>query len=406
MLNKSKTARVIFHVDMNSFYASVEIALDPSLKGKPVAIAGNVEDRKGIIVTSSYEARAKGVRTTMPLWEAKRKCPDLIVLPPSFERYRNASKKIFDMLCEYSDLVEPVSIDEGYIDLTDASLRGFPLDIAHEIQTRLLNELRLPCSIGIAPNKFLSKMASDMKKPLGITVLRKREIPQILWPMKIEEMHGVGKKTMEKFHEINIFTIGDLANKGEWDVKLALGKNGEKLWQRARGMDNREVDPEASNSFKTVGVSTTLPEDLVQFAEMDKVLHELADSLELRLKRKKVVATTLQLTIRYAGRKTVTRSETLSNPIQEKTDLALAAKKIFKEHWNGEPVRLLGVSAIQVIEKNRAYRQLDLFSYHHFTKDEQLFETLDKIQRKYGEHSVQKGIEKKGENRNGKKNET
>src|SRR5574342_715287 len=183
-----KNGRVIFHVDMNSFYASVEMAYDPTLKGKPLAIAGNPEERRGIIVTCSYEARKFGVRTTMPLWEAKKLCPNLIIKKPNFERYRSASAAMFDLLRQYTELVEPVSIDEGYMDITDCSDLGSPPQIAESIQKRILEQLDLPCSIGIAPNKFLAKTASDMKKPMGITVLRKRDIPRILWPLEAGEM--------------------------------------------------------------------------------------------------------------------------------------------------------------------------------------------------------------------------
>src|SRR5690606_17106974 len=150
-----KNGKVILHVDMNSFYASVEMAYDPSLQGKPLAIAGNVEERRGIIVTCSYEARAFGVKTTMPLWEAKRKCPNLIVRKPNFERYRTASLAMFDILRSYTELVEPVSIDEGYLDITDCYEKGSPIEIAKSIQETLKKTLLLPCSIGIAPNKFL-----------------------------------------------------------------------------------------------------------------------------------------------------------------------------------------------------------------------------------------------------------
>ncbi len=149
--------RVIFHVDMNSFYASVEMAYDPSLKGKPLAIAGNPEERKGIVVTSSYEARAKGVKTTMQLWEARKLCPELIVLRPNFERYRTASKEMFQMLAAITPYVQPVSIDEGYMDVTGTEEHGSPIDIAQNLQQKISNELDLPCSIGIAPNKFLAK---------------------------------------------------------------------------------------------------------------------------------------------------------------------------------------------------------------------------------------------------------
>jgi DNA polymerase-4 len=169
-----KNGRVILHVDMNSFFASVEMAYDASLKGKPIAVAGNPEERKGIIVTCSYEARKFGVKTTMAVWEAKKLCPKLIILRPNFERYREASGAMFDILRQYSELVEPVSIDEGYIDITESYELGTPLEIATKIQKQLLNQLDLPCSIGIAPNKFLAKMASDMKKPMGITIMRKK----------------------------------------------------------------------------------------------------------------------------------------------------------------------------------------------------------------------------------------
>lgn len=170
-----KKGRVILHVDMNSFYASVEMAYDPSLKGKPLAIAGNVEERRGIIVTCSYEARNFGVKTTMPLWEAKKLCPQLIVRKPNFDRYRTASINMFEVLSQYSEIVEPVSIDEGYMDITESFELGSPIYIAESIQKQVFEQLCLPCSIGIAPNKFLAKMASNMKKPMGITILRKRD---------------------------------------------------------------------------------------------------------------------------------------------------------------------------------------------------------------------------------------
>lgn len=267
--------RIIFHVDMNSFYASVEQAHDPSLKGKPIAIAGNPKERRGILVTCSYEARALGVYTTMTVHEAKRKCPDLLLLPPDFQKYREASKAMFAILRSYTELVEPVSIDEGYMDVTLLSKERHALQIAQEIQTRLLTELDLPCSIGVAPNKFLAKTASDMKKPMGITVLRLRDIEQVLWPLEVVKMHGIGESTAKKLNDQGIFTIGNLAMVEEHTIKHILGKNGVRLRARANGIDTREVDPIAIYDTKSVGNSTTLPQDVTDI----RLLHKTIDGL-------------------------------------------------------------------------------------------------------------------------------
>jgi len=387
-----KNGKVILHVDMNSFYASVEVAYDPSLQGKPLAIAGNVEERKGIIVTCSYEARAFGVKTTMPLWEAKRKCPNLIVRKPNFERYRRASLAMFDILRTYTDLVEPVSIDEGYMDITGCYEKGSPIEIASSIQETLQKTLLLPCSIGIAPNKFLAKMASDMKKPLGITVLRKRDVPIILWPMPVGEMHGVGSKTAEKLATINIHTIGDLAKGNDIQLKQLLGINGERIKQRANGIDNRLVDPDAISEFKSIGNSTTLPYDSTDEEELLGVIKRLSNSVGARIRRKDMLSNNVQLMIRYSDRKTVTRSRKLDNPIDQDEEIYKAAKRLWTKHWNGEPIRLLGVTAQELVEKQVAFKQLDLFSYEKEAKKEPLLKVIDELKGKYGNEILSKGV--------------
>lgn len=379
-----KNGRVILHVDMNSFYASVEMAYDPSLKGKPLAIAGNPEERRGIIVTCSYEARTFGVKTTMPLWEAKKLCPHLIIMKPNFERYRAASMGMFDILREYSSLVEPVSIDEGYVDITDSYEFGSPIEIAETIQKQVFQQLDLPCSIGVAPNKFLAKMASDMKKPMGITVLRKRDVPNILWPMEVEEMHGVGRKTGEKLRNLNITTIGELAKADEIILKAALGINGPRLKQKANGQDHRKVDPESASEFKSVGNSTTLPRDVSNQRELFRVFEKLAAQVSSRLKRKKVMAVSLGITIRYKDRKTITRSRKLKNPIQHHEEIYHLAKELFIKHWNGNAVRLLGITGTDLVEPEQAVKQLDLFNFEKDARKEPLFQTMDLLRKKYG----------------------
>jgi DNA polymerase IV len=389
-----KNGRVILHVDMNSFYASVEMAYEPKLKGKPLAIAGNPEERRGIIVTCSYEARKLGVKTTMPVWEAKKLCPQLIVMKPNFERYRMASHGMFDILQRYSDLVEPVSIDEGYVDLTESFELGTPLEIAEKIQKQILTQMDLPCSIGVAPNRFLAKMASDMKKPLGITVLRKRDVKQVLWPLPVIEMHGVGKKSAEKLNHHQIFTIGDLAMANDIQLKALLGINGIRLKERANGIDPRPVDPEAASEFKSVGNSTTLPSDIANQHQLLQVLETLAEKVAIRMKRKKVMATSLGITIRYKDRKTVTRSKKLVNPIGQQEDLYKESKQIFLKNWNGDSVRLLGVTGSDLIEKRQAVKQLDLFSYEKDAQKEPLLETLNQLRLKYGDSIIDRAGEK------------
>ncbi|PKR78921.1 DNA polymerase IV [Halalkalibacillus sediminis] len=376
--------RIIFHVDMNSFYASVEMAYRPDLKGKPLAIAGDPEKRKGIVVTSSYEARAKGVKTTMPLWEAYEHCPDLIVMKPNFNRYREASQHIFSMLSEVTPFVQPVSIDEGYMDITEYTRGENPLEIAHSLQKRIMDELDLPCSIGIAPNKFLAKMASDMKKPLGITVLRKREIRNKLWPLPIGEMYGVGKKTEEKLRSINISTIGDLATRDPYHLKQLLGINGERLNSRANGIDDRPVDPDAVNEFKSIGNSNTLPFDTTDRKEIDQLLNQLAKKVSERMANKQVFSENIQLMIRYSDRKTITRSKQLNQLIDSSSDIFSIASRLFDEHWNEEPIRLLGITAQHLVLKEEVAQQLDLFNYEKEAEKEKLYQAMESIEEKYG----------------------
>ncbi|MEQ6387993.1 DNA polymerase IV [Bacillaceae bacterium S4-13-58] len=392
-----KNGRVILHVDMNSFYASVEMAYDPTLKGKSLAIAGNPEERRGIIVTSSYEARAKGVKTTMPLWEAKKLCPELIVMRPNFQRYREASRQMFSILSEVTPQVQPVSIDEGYMDITDCEEQGSPLEIAKNIQQRILCELDLPCSIGIAPNKFLAKMASDMKKPMGLTVLRKRDIPEKLWPMPVHEMYGVGKQTAKKLEPLSIFTIGDLAKSDVLTLKHVLGINGERLKNRANGIDPRPVDPDAVHDFKSIGNSETLPEDTTDEKRIEQLFLKLIKKVEQRMDRKQVFAQNLQIMIRYHDRKTVTRSKQLNAFVHRADEIFPIVKQLFEDHWNGEPVRLLGVTAQHLIEKQEAVQQLDLFSYQDFAKKEKLYEAMDHLTERYGKEIFKPFKDKKYE---------
>ncbi len=387
-VRKMSQARIIFHLDMNCFFAAVEMAYDESLRGKPIAVAGNPEERRGIIVTSSYEARAHGVRTTMPVWEAKKLCPNLIILKPNRNRYSTASKALFDLLRSYTPLVQQVSIDEGYIDVTSYERSIHPLTLAQQMQKRIASELKLPCSIGIAPNKFLAKMASDMKKPNGITVLRKRDLHELLWPLPIGDMHGIGRRTVKKWEKLGVLTIGDLAKADKTFIHNKFGERGIQLHMRANGLDDRPVDPHAHEVFKSIGQSTTLRMDTRNRSVIEQTLSALANRVEARLRRKDVFAGGVQLTIRYHDWKFITRSKKLVNPVQTKEELLDMATELFSHAWNGEPIRLLGISTYDLVERQYAYKQLDLFSYKEEQKKENLHRVVEQLKSKYGEELI------------------
>ncbi|NUK31323.1 DNA polymerase IV [Parageobacillus sp. VR-IP] len=389
---KHHRGRVILHVDCNSFFASCEIARDPSLKGKAVVVAGDPKERKGVVLAANYIAKQRfGIYTTMPLWEAKKRCPQLVILKPDFYLYRDISEKVFQFLATFTPLLEPASIDEGYLDITDCHLPLSPLDIAEQIQKGLLQTLHIPVSIGIAPNKFLAKMASNMKKPLGITVLRRRDVPKVLWPLPIQEMHGIGDKTAKKLNGIGIFTIGELAKAEKVTLQNLLGITGVRLKEWANGIDHRSVDPEAGEKWKSIGSSTTLSRNVTEERILLEVLRDLAQSVSKRMKQKNAVSSTVQITVRYSNFQTITRSKTWENPFQEAEEIFQYAAYLLKKHWNGNPVRLLGIAALDVFDKKAAMKQLDLFHYEEEAKREALWKTMEQLRQKFGEDIIRRG---------------
>jgi DNA polymerase IV len=389
-----KRSRVIFHVDCNSFFASCEIARDPSLEGKAVVVAGDPKERKGVVLAANYIAKQRfGIYTTMPLWEAKKRCPQLVILKPDFHLYRDISEKVFQFLATFTPILEPASIDEGYLDITDCYSLGSPLDIAEQIQKGLLQTLHIPVSIGIAPNKFLAKMASNMKKPLGITVLRKRDVPKVLWPLPVQEMHGIGDKTAKKLNSIGIFTIGELAKAEKVTLQNLLGITGVRLKEWVNGIDPRPVDPESGEKWKSIGSSTTLPRNVTEERILLEVLRDLAQSVSNRMKQKGVVSSTVQIMIRYSNFQTITRSKTWENPFQEAEEIFQRAAYLLKRHWNGNPVRLLGITAVDVFDKKEAMKQLDLFHFEEDAKKEALWNTIEQLQQKFGNGIIQRGSE-------------
>ncbi|MEM4992253.1 DNA polymerase IV [Priestia sp. SB1] len=392
-----KNGRVILHIDCNAYFASVEIANEPSLEGKPVVVSGNVK-RNGMVIAANYVARGFGISTTMPLWEAKQKCPNLIVRQSQFDLYRETSSEIFQYLTSISPLTEPASIDEAYLDITDAWELGTPMEIAERIRTEILERFKIPVSIGISTCKVLSKMASDMQKPLGITVLRKRDLPSVIWPLPVNELHGCGKKTSEKMNSIGIYTIQDLAKADDYKLKTTLGKNGSLLKNWANGVDERPVDKDAAYDYKSIGNTTTLEKHSSEEITLVEVLERLSKSVSKRLSNKRVVGGTIQITIRYAEDfKTITRSRKLTNPTSDQKEILHYAILLFRKNWSGDVVRLLGISLHQIEQQKDSTKQLDLFSFEEdavkYEKKEPLTKAIASLKEKFGDQTIRTGYD-------------
>lgn len=381
--------RVIIHLDMNAFYCSVHEAEEPEkYKNKPTAVSGSVEQRKGILVTCSYAARSRGIKTGMTVRQALQLCPELILIKPDFTLYRKYSQGFMAIARQYTPLVEAVSIDECYMDITGSKMFGTPLEIASSLQKRIQSEWELPCSIGLAPNKLLAKMASDMKKPNGLTVLRIRDVKHVLWDKSCDTLFGIGKKTAEKLAKFNIRTIGQLAAADEYMLNKHFGVIGSWMKSAAHGIDHGEVNPNRERN-KSIGHTTTLPHDLTAREDVFRVMLNLADQTGRRLRRQKLVATTVQITIRKPDMTTITRSHTLTAPTQEADVFYREACRLFEKHWKiGEPIRLLGITLQNLTPLDDTALQLDLFSYEQQPRKEALTKAMDRLRDKYGEDAV------------------
>jgi DNA polymerase-4 len=381
--------RYILHIDMNAFYCSVHAAEEPDLyKGKPTAVAGSVELRKGIVVTSSYEARAMGVRTGVTVRQALSVCPDLIIISPDFDLYRKYSRGFLRIAGNYTPLVEAVSIDECFLDITGSSQFGTPVEIAEIIARRVKEELSLPCSIGIAPNKLLAKMASDMHKPDAITILRRREMPALLWNKPCQTLYGIGSRTADKLLQLNIRTIGELAVADENMLTERFGVYGTWMKKAANGLDDSPVEP-LHEAPKSIGHTTTLPEDLTGREQYRRVLLNLADQTTRRLRHGRLLSSTVQITIRDPDMRTITRSSTIATPTDTVDDVYRVACKLMDVHWKeGNPVRLLGITLQSLASKEETPLQLDLFSFEQNPKKERLVIAMDSLRDKYGESAI------------------
>ncbi len=392
-------SKVIFHIDMNCFFASCEIAEDKSLKGKKMAVAHNSLDKKGMVLTASYEAKRLGVKTTMPVFEALKVCPDLIIVSPHYELYEDYSRRFFEYFYTITKNVEPASIDEAYLDVTGLCKPNEYLDFAKKIQDYLYNNLQLPCSIGIGPNKLLAKMGSDLKKPLGITIVRKKDVPSLLWPLPIEDLYMCGKKTSQALRYIGINTIGELANYKDKSIliKMMGNKSVDYLLQSANGEGSDVVDPTAWDSISSISHAHTLDHNEFVYSNVLKEVENLASLVSERLQKMNVLAKTLSLTLKYDNFKSFCKSVTLNKPTNKLDEMIHQYTILLLDLYNVDNgVRLISCGASKFSAIKEGATQLSIFdSFDKEEKDYQIDKIISNINKTVGSNTLTKGITKK-----------
>ncbi len=373
-------SKVYFHVDLNAFFVSCEELLDPSLKDKPVVVSGNT--RRSVVSTASYSARKYGIHSAMPIQQALQLCKELVIVNGHYSYYSELSKQFMNIIYSYTNLVEQASIDECYADMTEVIKKyPKPLDLAFELQRRVLEEVGLRCSIGVAPNMFLAKMASDMKKPMGITVLRIRDVPEKMWPLPISEMRGVGKRTVNIMEDLDIHTIRDLATYKDIErLRPIFGKNTEAMIRRANGYDERTLITEFDS--KSMGVSETLLEDVTDYDELKGLIRSLCRKLSKRLKESHKAGYHVSMRICYYDFRNANKSKKLSKPIWKSDDLFVQAMSLFDESFEEEEaVRLIGISVSDFEEEEILAKQYSLFDE---PQEENINEILQDLNQQLG----------------------
>lgn len=387
--------RTILHCDLNSFYASVELLDHPELRDRPVAVCGDPESRHGIILAKNEPAKAFQVKTAETIWQARRKCPDLVLLPAHHGKYRAYSKKVNAIYERYTDLVEPFSIDESWLDVT-GTLHLFGGDgraLADRIRRAVREELGLTVSVGVSFNKVFAKMGSDYKKPDATTVITRENFKDLLWPLPMTDLLFVGKAAARVLAEYGIRTVGDLARFDREALGNILGKGGYTLHDYAAGEEHAPVVPARDlPGPKSVGSGLTYPRNLRGWAELRSALTELADEVAARLRRHALKCTAVQVTIRDPDFKDICRQKKLAAPTYVSRDLAEAAMELVKASWREKaPVRALTVTAQNLVEEVDAGEQLDLFAANaapRRDKLEKLEKAMDGIRDRFGREAI------------------
>ncbi len=389
--------KFILHCDLNAFYASVEEVRNPELRAWPMAVCGNPKNRHGIILAKNEKAKAFGVKTAETIWQAQRKCPDLILVPPHHDEYSKYSKIVNDIYIRYTDLVEPFGIDESWLDVTgSAHLFGTPEQIANELRAVIKNETGLTISVGVSFTKAFAKLGSDYKKPDATTVITRENYKDIVWPLPVTDLLYVGKSAKKTFQRLGITTIGELANSSRSTISALLGKTGELVHDYANGIDNSPVQSAfAESDPKSIGRGVTFPHDLTEFSDIKTGISILADDVAARLRKRNLKAFVVSLTVRDPGFRTTSRQKTLLSPTHLESDITHTCIELYNEAYasKGVPVRMLTVTVSSLVDSEDTGReQLSFFMNSDDVRRRESIElTIDKIRGKFGRESMKKG---------------
>lgn len=387
--------RTILHCDLNCFFASVELRERPELKPLPVAVCGDPTNRHGIILAKNEAAKAFGIQTAETVWQARKKCPDLLLLTPHHRTYRDISRSVNALYREYTDRVEPFGVDESWLDVTAQlpSLGCTGQELADTLRRRLREEFGLTISVGVSYNKVFAKLGSDYKKPDATTVISPTDVSSIVWPLPVSALLFVGRSTQRILAPYGVKTIGDLAHFDPNSLEALLGKQGRQLYEYANGLDRDPVALAGNDTPpKSVGSGTTFPRNLTTWEELCAGVSLLADNVAVELRKNAMVCRTLQVTLRDPKFKDICRQRPLPAPSQFARQLSSSAIRILKDCWKpGVPIRALTVTAQNLQNQADAFEQTSLFPTAEpmlHSKQAQLETTMDSIRAKYGKHAI------------------
>ena len=375
--------RIILHIDMDAFFISVEERDDPSLRGKPAAVCGSLS--RSVVTSANYEARPFGIRAGMPVQEAKRRCPSLILVEGDHSKYTETSARIFSIMKDYTPLVEVASIDEAYLDVTQSQLLfKSALHIAQSVKERIREKERLTCSIGVAPNKLLAKLGSRLQKPDGLVIIEKEKVEEILKDLPVSSLHGIGPKLEEALKSIGISTCGQLGKVHVSFLKKRFGVIGERLHEMGLGLDNSPVVPfDEEEDAKSISHSVTLEEDSSNSNLLRKVLLQLSERVSRRMRKDGFYGRRVVLTVRYSDFYTFSKQKTLSRWINSGNEIFREALEIFESLPHPKPIRLLGVG-VSLLKKE--WCQMDLFERRD--KKEKMLKTMDRVNERFGDWTL------------------